>query len=85
MKTAFFSMNHEQEYRDTSERNARSMPALFSQTFTCRACGKRFPLSAGRKQVVSGRPKYGFRCIDCHTKRINRQMAKAQKRTKEAV
>ena len=38
MKTAFFSMNQEQEYRDTSERNARSMPALFSQTFTCRAC-----------------------------------------------
>lgn len=35
MKTAFFSMNQEQEYRDTSERNARSMPALFSQTFTC--------------------------------------------------
>ena len=68
MKTAFFSMNQEQEYRDVSERNARSMPALFSHTFTCRACGERFPLSAGRKQVVSGKPKHGFRCLSCHAK-----------------
>ena len=69
MKAAFFSMNQEQQYRDVSERNAKSMPALFSCTFTCRACGERFPLSAGRKQVVSGRPKHGFRCLGCHEKR----------------
>lgn len=77
MKTAFFSMNQEQQYRDTSERNARSMPALFSHTFTCRACGERFPLSAGRKQVVSGQPKYGFRCMDCHAKREARKAKEA--------
>ena len=68
LKTAFFSINQEQEYRDVSERNARSMPALFSHTFTCRACGEHFPLSAGRKQVVSGKPKHGFRCLPCRAK-----------------
>lgn len=73
MKTAFFSMNQEQEYRDTSERNARSMPALFSHTFTCRACGERFPLSAGRKQVVSGKPQHGLRCLDCHARKEAKQ------------
>jgi len=73
MKTAFFSMNQEQQYRDISERNAKSMPALFSCTFTCRACHQLYPLSAGRKQVVPGQPKYGFRCMDCHAKREARK------------
>lgn len=77
MKTAFFSMNQEQQYRDVSERNARSMPALFSHTFTCRACGERFLLSAGRKQVVSGKPSAGFRCLDCHAKREARKAKEA--------
>ena len=76
MKTAFFSMNQEQQYRDISERNAKSMPALFSCTFTCRACGERFPLSAGRKQVVPGQPKYGFRCLPCHARKEAKQKTK---------
>ena len=77
MKTAFFSMNQEQQYRDISERNAKSMPALFSCTFTCRTCGERFPLSAGRKQVVSGKQSRGFRCLDCHAKREARKAKEA--------
>lgn len=59
----------EHRYRDRTARLSASMPGLYEYTYTCKSCGQRKSAKDGRKQVVSGKPSYGFRCIPCHEKR----------------
>ena len=51
------------EYRDRTARET-SMVGVQFMAFTCRICRQRRPL-AGRKQIVPGDKRYGYRCAGC--------------------
>ena len=64
----FNTQSAEQQYREQSKNLAKG-PAVFSLQYTCQSCGQRKNARDGRKQVVPGAPKHGFRCMECHAKR----------------
>lgn len=74
----------EHRFRAATARMAGQATGAMTSRFRCQACGED-KLIDGRKELVKGYRKFGFVCAQCHEARINRQVAKAQKRTKEAA
>ena len=58
-----FLGERERAYRERSN-NASMAGIAYGQSFMCKACGKRRS-SVGRKPVIKGYSKGGYRCSSC--------------------
>lgn len=50
-------------FRKTTENHA-TYSGVHSPSFRCQACGQN-KLAKGRKQVVPGTSRFGYKCADC--------------------
>lgn len=63
-----FEGNREHDYRQQSAKNAGAMNGVVRCIFVCRVCKDSKPIT-GRKMMVMGYSKAGYRCAECVAKR----------------
>lgn len=63
-----FEGNREHDFRTATARNAAKMNGVVRCTFVCRVCHKTHAI-AGRKAMVPGYSKAGYKCATCAAKR----------------
>ena len=61
--TSLFEGTRESQYRERSN-NACMAGIAYGQSFICKACGEKRS-SVGRKPVIKGYSKGGYRCSSC--------------------
>ena len=67
----FMKPDHLELYRRTTNQSHASYAGVGLPSFKCKACGEA-KLTAGRKMIVSGAPKFGFVCRDCADKEMKK-------------
>ena len=55
-------------YREQTERRAKTMAGVAGPSFHCRGCGEKKTIK-GRKPLVPGYTKAGYRCAECVAKK----------------